>query len=122
MRRRGCLKGAQGWRRVTGCGGQQGRGLVSEAEVPLEVGAPWGWGYGMSGAGLTARGILRWCWVERGVAAERGPAGWREAEATPLEIGKEAPLEVVAEAPLELEEERERMWGALAVGMVASSS
>ena len=45
-----------------------------------------------------------------------------EAEATPLEIGKEAPLEVVAEAPLELEGERERMWGALEVGMVVSSS
>ena len=48
-------------------------------------------------------------------------AAW-EAEATPLEIGEEAPLEVVAEAPLELEGEQERMWGALAVGMVTSSS
>ena len=50
-------------------------------------------------AGLAARGILRWCWVEREVAVER------EAEATPLDIGEEAPLEVAAEAPLELEGE-----------------
>ena len=60
--------------------------------------------------------------MERGVAVERGPVGRREAEATLLEIGKEAPLEVIAEAPLELEGERERMWGALVVGVVASSS
>ena len=53
---------------------------------------------------------------------ERWAAGWWEAEATPLDIGKEAPLEVVAEAPLELEGEQERTWGALAGGMVASSS
>ena len=52
---------------------------------------------------------------------ERWAAGPWEAEATPLEIGKEAPLEVVAEAPLELVGERERMWGVLAVGMVVSS-
>ena len=60
--------------------------------------------------------------MEQGAAVELGASVRWEAEATPLEIGKEAPLEVVAEAPLELEEERERMWGALAVGMVASSS
>ena len=39
-----------------------------------------------------------------------------------MDMGEEAPLEVVAEAPLELEGEKERMWGALAVGMVSSSS
>ena len=32
-----------------------------------------------------------------------------EAEATPLDIGKEAPLEVIAESPLELVGDRERM-------------
>ena len=53
---------------------------------------------------------------------ERWAAGRWEAEATPLEIGKEAPLEVVAEDPLELEGEKERMWGALVGGKVASSS
>ena len=83
--------------------------MVSKAEAPLEVGAPWGCGDGMSGAVLADRGIWRWCWLEQGVAVERGAAGWWEAEATPLDIGKEAPLEVVAEAPLELEGERERM-------------
>ena len=90
--------------------------MVSKAEVSLEVGAPWGLGYDMSGEGFADRGIWRWCWVEWWAAGR-----W-EVEATPLYIGKEAPLEVVAEAPLELEGERERMWGALAVGMVASSS
>ena len=53
---------------------------------------------------------------------ERWSAGRWEAEATPLDIGKEAPLDVVAEAPLELVGERERMWWALAVGKVVSSS
>ena len=52
--------------------------------------------------------------MERGVAVEQGAAVWWEEGA--------APLEVVAEAPLEMEGERERMWGAVAVGMVASSS
>ena len=78
------------------CGGRQGRGLVSEAEAPLEVGAPWGWGYDMSGAGLADRGIWRWCSVERWAAGR-----W-EAEVIPLEIGKKALLEMVAESPLEL--------------------
>ena len=53
---------------------------------------------------------------------ERGPAGRREAEAAPLEIGEEAPLAVATEDPLELEGDWERMWGALAGGKVASSS
>ena len=97
-------------------GGRQGRGLVSEAEAPLDVGAPWGWGYDMSGAGLADGQIWRWCWVEQ------GSAGWWEVEATPLDIGKEASLEVVAEAPLDLEGGQERMWGYLEVGLVASSS
>ena len=57
----------------------------------------------MLGAGLTARRILRWCWVDRGVAVERGTAGRREAEATPLEISKEESLEVAAEYTLDLE-------------------
>ena len=81
-------------------GGQQGRGLVREAEAPLEVGAPWGWGYGMSGEVLADRGVWMWCWVERGAARRL------ETDATPLEIGEEAPLEVVSEAPLKLEGER----------------
>ena len=74
------------------------------------------------GSGIGGSGLWRWCWVERGADVDQGAAGRWEAEETPLEIGEEAPLEVVAEAPLELEGERERMWGALAVGMVASSS
>ena len=116
VRRRGCRMGVQRWRRGTVCGGKQGRGLVREAETPLGVGAPWGWGYDMLGAGLADRGIWRWCWVER------WSAGWWEAQSTPLEIGEEAPLEVVAEAPLELMGEREQMWWDLVVGMVVSSS
>ena len=98
------------------CGGRWGRQLVREAEAPLEVGAPWGWGYDMSLAGLADRGIWRWCWVEQWAAGR-----WVEG-ATTLEIGEEAPLEVVAEAPLELVGERERMVWDVAVGMVVSSS
>ena len=98
------------------CGGRQGRGLVSKTEAPLEFGAPWGWGYDMLEARLADRVKWRWCWVERWAAVR-----W-EAEATPLDIGKESPLELVAEAPLELERGRERMWGDLAVGMVVSIS
>ena len=60
--------------------------MVSKAEAPLEVGAPWGLGYDMSGARLADWGIWRWGWVERWTSGR-----W-EAEATPLEIGKEAPL------------------------------
>ena len=110
------------WRRGTGFSWRYGLGLVSEAEAPFEVGAPWGWEYGMSGAGSAVRGIVRWCWVERGVAVERGPAGWWAAEATPLDFGEEAPLEVAAEALLKLEGEWERMGEALAGRKVASSS
>ena len=76
----------------------------------------------MSGAGSAVQGIVRWCWVERGVAVEQGLAGWWVAEATPLYIGEEAPLEVDAEALLELEWDWERMGGDLAGGKVASSS
>ena len=68
--------------------------MVSKAEAPLEVGAPWGWECGMSGAGSAVRGIARWCWVEQGVAVERGLVGWWAADAPPLEIVEEAPLEV----------------------------
>ena len=57
----------------------------------MEVGAPWEWEYGMSGAGLAVQEIVRWCWVEQGLAVERGLAGWWAAEATPLEIGNPAP-------------------------------
>ena len=60
--------------------------------------------------------------MERGVAVERGLAGWWAAEATPWDIGEEAPLEVAAEALLELKGDWERMGGALAGGKVASSS
>ena len=88
----------------------------------MEVGAPWGWEYGMSGVGSAVWGIVRWCWVDRGVAVEWGPAGWWAAEATPLEIGKEAPLVVAAEDLLVLEGNWERMGGALAGEKVASSS
>ena len=77
--------------------------MVSEAEALLEVGAPWGWECGMSGSGSAVRGIVRWCWVERGVAVEQGMADWWAAEASPLEIGKAAPLEVDDESLLELE-------------------
>ena len=49
--------GGQRCSRGTMCGGQQGRGLVREDEAPLEVGAPWGWVYDMSGAGLADRVI-----------------------------------------------------------------
>ena len=90
--------------------------MLKEAEAPLEVGAPWGWGYDILGAGLADRERWRWCWVERWAAGR-----W-EAEVTPSEIGKEAPSEVVAETPLELVGERERMVWALAVRMVVSSS
>ena len=76
----------------------------------------------MSGARSVVWGIVRWYWVERGVAVERGLAGWWVAEATPLDIGEEAPLEVDSEALLELEGDWERMGGALAGGKVASSS
>ena len=53
VRRQGCRMKVQRWRRGTACSGKQGRGLVSKAEAPLEVGAPWGWVYDMQGAGLT---------------------------------------------------------------------
>ena len=49
----------------------------------------------MLGARSVVRGIVRWCWVERGVAVEL--AGWGAAEASPLEIGEGAPLEVEGE-------------------------
>ena len=68
--------------------------MVSEAGAPLEVGAPWGWEFGMSGAGSEVRGIARWCWVEQGVAVEQGLVGWWAAEAPPLDIGEGTPLEV----------------------------
>ena len=90
--------------------------MVSEAEAPLEVGAPWGWDYGMSGAGLAVWRIVRGCWVERGVAVEWGLACWWAEEATPLEIGKEAPLEVAAEALLGMEGDWELMGGILRMG------
>ena len=75
----------------------------------------------MSGAGSAVRGIVRWCWVERGVAVERGLAGWWAAEAPPLDIGEEAPLEVDAESLLELEGDWEQVGGDLVGGRVASS-
>ena len=54
---------------------------------------------------------VRWCWVERGVAVERGLAGWWTVEAPPLEIGEEASLEVEDESLLELEGCWERVGG-----------
>ena len=74
------------WRLETRCGLQWGLGLVREAEAHLEIGAPWGWECGMSGAGLVVRGIARWCLVEGGVAVEQGLVGWWAAEASPLDI------------------------------------
>ena len=103
----GCLM----WRLETGCGLQWGIGVVSEAEAPLEVGDPWGWECGMSGAVSAVRGIARWCWEERVMAVEL--VGWWSAEAPPLEIGGEAPLEVDTEALLELEGDWERVGGDL---------
>ena len=88
----------------------------------MDVGAPWGWEYGMPGAGSVVQGLVRWCWAERGVAVERGLAGWWAAEATPLEIGKEALLEVADEVLLELEGAWEPMGGDLAGRKVVSSS
>ena len=76
----------------------------------------------MLGAGLAVRVIVRWCWVEQGVAVERGLAGWWAVEELPLGIGKEAPLEVDAESLLELEGNWERMGGDLVGGRVDSSS
>ena len=95
---------------------------MSEAEEPLEVGAPWGWECGMSGAGLAVRVRVRWCWVERGVAVERGLVGWWAAEVPPLEIGEESPLEVDTEFLLELDGYWEQMGGDLVGGKVAFSS
>ena len=68
----------------------------------------------MSGAVLVVRGIARWCWVERGVAMERGMVGWWAAETPPLEIGEGAPLEV--------EGEWEWVGGFIVGGWFASSS
>ena len=68
----------------------------------------------MSGVRSAVQGISRWCWVERGVAVERGLVGWWAVEAPPLEIGKEAPLEVVGEW--------EWVGGDLVGGWFASSS
>ena len=90
------------------CGGRRGRRLVREAEAPLEVGAPWGWGYDMSGAGLVDRGRWRWSWVEQ--------------EADGRWVAGATPLEVVVGAPLELAGERERMVWDLSAGMAVSSS
>ena len=76
----------------------------------------------MSGAGSAVRGIVRWCWVEWGVAVDRVLAGWWASEAPPLEISEEAPLEVDAESLLELEGDWEQIGGDLVGGKVASSS
>ena len=60
--------------------------------------------------------------MERGVAVERGLAGWWAAAVTFLEIGKESLLEVADEVLLDLEGAWEQMGEALAGGKGASRS
>ena len=59
---------------------KRGLGVMCEAEVPLEIGAPWGWGCDKSGVGwefLGIMGIMKWCWEVRGLAVEM--MGWGAA-------------------------------------------